>query len=101
MQFGETFVNFVWPSIFMKHSRVGGGAESICIHCSAHTQAAKPSGHRDTLATVMKTGIDSLTYNKSNLHDASPPLRRVHKQAAKPSGHNSHSNERGIDLHVH
>ena len=53
MQFGETFVNFVWPSIFMKHSRVGGGGGGggggIDLHplLSAHpgSKAVRASGH--------------------------------------------------------
>ena len=43
MQFGETFVNFVWPSIFMrlKHSRVGGGGGGG----GGGGEAVRTSGH--------------------------------------------------------
>ena len=71
----------------------------------AHNPSAKPSGHRDTIATVMTRGIDLHVHSpRINLHAGSPP-NRAHNPSVKPLGQRDTiatvMTRRGIDLHVH
>ena len=66
--------------------------------------SAKPLGNRDTIATVMKRGIDLHVHSpRTSLHAGCPP-HRAPNPSVKPSGHLdtiATVMKREIDLHVH
>ena len=65
-------------------------------------RATRQQSHQDTIAIVMKSGID--LHVRTNRHAGSPPLHRAPNPSAKPSGHRDTiatlMTRRG-DLHVH
>ena len=69
----------------------------------AHNPSVKPSGQRDTIATVMKRGIDLHVHPPRKNRHAGSPLHRAPNPSSKPSGHRdtiATVMKRGIDLHV-